>query len=76
MGPKIDINTLVAKFNDEVEDWDRSYEAFSDTVKQGKISRSLGNQIKELYEKVKSAFIGVHKGDSDYKNNHFESKNS
>ena len=70
MGPKIDINTLVAKFNDEVEDWDRSYEAFSDTVKQGKISKSLGNQIKELYEKVKSAFKGVRKGDPDYKNNH------
>ena len=70
MGPKIDINTLVAKFNDEVEDWDRSYEAFSDTVKQGKISRSLGNQIKELYEKVKSAFKGVRKGDPDYKNNY------
>ena len=52
MGPKIDINALVAKFNDEVEDWDRSYEAFSDTVKQGKISRSLGNQIKELYDTI------------------------
>ena len=70
MGPKIDINTLVAKFNDEVEDWDRSYKAFSNTVKQGKISRSLGNQIKELYEKVESAFKGVRKGDPDYKNNH------